>query len=71
VCTLIPTYHPLYEVVDAELLLIDDHFAHSNLRHWAAFTRTAAVLCAAAGADRVDETVARNAVTLHGGGVSA
>lgn len=72
VCRLIPTYHPLYDGVDAELLLlIDDHFAHGNLRHWAAFTRTAAELCAAAGSDRVDESVARNAFTLHGGGVSA
>jgi hypothetical protein len=52
-------------------LLIDDHFAHGNLRHWAAFTKTAAELCSAAGAERVDEAVARNAFTLHGGGVSA
>jgi hypothetical protein len=72
VCRLIPTYHPLYDGVAAELLLlIDDHFAHGNLRHWAAFTKTAAELCAAAGAGRVDESVARNAFTLHGGGVSA
>ncbi len=72
VCRLIPTYHPLYHGVDAELLLlIDDHFAHGNLRHWAAFTKTAAALCAAANSERVDEAVARNAFTLHGGGVSA
>ena len=70
VCRLLPTYHPLYDGVDPELLLlIDDHFAHGNLRHWAAFTRTAAELCAATGAERVDESVARNAFTLHGGGV--
>jgi hypothetical protein len=71
VCRLIPTYHPLYAGVDAELLLlIDDHFAHGNLRHWAAFTKTAAELCTAAGTVRVDESVARNAFALHGGGVS-
>jgi hypothetical protein len=70
VCRLIPTYHPLYDGADAELLLlIDDHFAHGNLRHWAAFTKTATELCTAVGGDRIDEPVARNAFTLHGGGV--
>jgi hypothetical protein len=69
VCTLIPTFHPLYTGVDVELLLfIDDHFAHGNLRDWAAFTHTATGLCRGRGGARVDERIARNAFTLHGGG---
>jgi len=55
------------------LLLIDDHFAHGNLRDWASFTQTAAELCAAHGQATVDERVARNAFVLHGprGGAGA
>jgi DNA transposition AAA+ family ATPase len=68
VCVLLPRYHPIYAAADAELLLfVDDHFAHGNLRDWAAFTATAVELCRAAGADRVDEQIARNAFALHGG----
>ena len=53
---------------EAELVLfIDDHFAHGNLRDWAAFTATAAQLCRAGGHDRVDESIVRNAFALHGG----
>lgn len=69
VCALIPNFHPLYTGMDRELVLfIDDHFAHGNLRDWAAFTHTAAGLCRAADRDRVDEHIARNAFALHGGG---
>jgi hypothetical protein len=72
VAALIPTFHPIYEGVAGELLLfIDDHIAHGNLRDWAAFTRTAAGLCATHGRDRVDEEIARNAFVLHGGGSDA
>ena len=68
VCTFIPDFHPLYHGVDAELiLLIDDHFAHGNLRDWAAFTHTASLLCIELGRNRLDERVAHNAFTLHGG----
>lgn len=44
---LIPTYHPIYRGADPEmLLLINDRLAHGRLRSWAAFTKTAADLCA-------------------------
>jgi len=72
VCTLIGAFHPIYDGVDRELLLfVDDHFAHGNLRHWASFTQTAAKLCAEHGQDVLDERAARNAFTLHGGGIEA
>ena len=68
VCALLPRFHPIYAGVSADVLLfVDDHFAHGNLRDWAAFTATAAGLCRAAGAGRVDEQIARNAFALHGG----
>lgn len=68
VCALIPRFHPVYAGVEAELLLfIDDHFAHGNLRDWAAITSTAAQLCRAGGHQRVDESIVRNAFALHGG----
>jgi hypothetical protein len=54
--------------VEAELLLfVDDHFAHGNLRDWAAFTATAVGLCQTIGTDRLDERIARNAFALQGG----
>lgn len=35
----IPVYHPIYADVESELIgLVDDHFAHGNMRNWAAFT---------------------------------
>jgi DNA transposition AAA+ family ATPase len=71
VCALIPTFHPIFRGVAAELLLVDDQLAHGNLRDWAVFTRTALELCAIAGRDRLDEEIVRNAFTLHGGGVDA
>jgi len=61
-------FHPVYAEVAAEtLLFVDDHFAHGNLRDWAAFTATAVELCRAGGRDRIDEAIARNAFALHGG----
>jgi hypothetical protein len=68
VCALLPRYHRIYDGVDAELLLfVDDHFAHGNLRDWAAFTATALELCQDTGAEQLDEQIARNAFALHGG----
>ena len=68
VCALLPRFHPIYGGVSADVLLfVDDHFAHGNLRDWAAFTATAAGLCRAAGTGRVDEQIARNAFAPHGG----
>ena len=70
VCSLIGSYHPIYDGVGNELLLfIDEHFAQGNLRRWASFTQTAAKLCAAHDLAAVDERTARNAFTLTSGGV--
>jgi predicted AAA+ superfamily ATPase len=70
VCALMGSFHPIYAGADAELrLLIDDHYTHGNVRDWAAFTLTAARLCAETGRERVDERVVRNTFALHGGGV--
>ena len=67
VCELIGAFHPVYDGVSRELLLlVDGHFAHGNLRDWASFTYTAAKLCADQGRRRLDEEVARNAFALHG-----
>ena len=64
---LMGAFHPVYDGVDAELLLlVDDHFAHGNLRDWASFTFTAAKLCAENGTGRLNEEVARNTFALHG-----
>ena len=70
VCALMGTFHPIYAGVEPEvLLLVDDHFAHGNLRNWASFTHTAAKLCAEHGRARLDAEIARNTFALHGGGV--
>ena len=70
VCALIGEFHPIYAGVDRGLLLfIDEHFAHGNLRDWAAFTQTAAKLCAGHDQPVIDERAARNAFALHSGGV--
>jgi hypothetical protein len=63
-----PVFHPLYAAADPELLLfIDDHFAHGNLRNWAAFTHSAHGLLDKHRRVRLDEQVARNAFALHAG----
>lgn len=70
VCELMGSFHPIYDGVDRELLvMIDDHIGHGNLRHWASFTRSAAALCAHTGRDQLDEDIARNTFAVHGGGV--
>jgi DNA transposition AAA+ family ATPase len=70
VCELIGAFHPIYAGVEPEvLLLVDDHFAHGNLRDWASFTHTAVKLCAEHGRQRLDAEIARNTFALHGGGV--
>jgi DNA transposition AAA+ family ATPase len=70
VCALMGAFHPIYSGVEAEvLLLVDDHFAHGNLRDWASFTHTAVKLCAEHGRERLDAEIARNTFALHSGGV--
>lgn len=67
VCALMGSFHPIYTGVEHEvLLLVDDHFAHGNLREWASFTHTAAKLCGEHRRERVDAEIARNAFALHG-----
>jgi hypothetical protein len=67
---LIRSYHSIYTDAADELLLdVDDVYAHGTLRDWAAFTHTAASLCAEAGRERLDAAVVANAYTLLGGGV--
>lgn len=69
VCELMGDFHPIYAGVEREvLLLVDDHFAHGNLRDWASFTHTAAKHCAEHGRKRLDTEIARNTFALHGGG---
>ena len=68
VLALIPAYHPIYTDVDPELLLlINDQAANGRLRSWAAFTHTAHGICRRNGIARINERVARNALTLLGG----
>jgi DNA transposition AAA+ family ATPase len=65
----IPEYHPIYGRVDPELIgMIDDDFAHGNMRNWAAFTHSALGLLSETGRDLVDEQIVRNVFALHGGG---
>lgn len=64
----IPAYHPLYRSVDPQLIaLIDDLFAHGNLRHWAAFTDSALRVGRDLGQHDLDERLTRNVFALHGG----
>jgi hypothetical protein len=63
-----PTYHPLYAHADPELLsLIDELFAHGNLRNWAAFTDSALRLGRDVDHRELDERLTRNVFALHGG----
>lgn len=65
----LPGYHPLYATCPPALIsLVDDVFAHGNLRHWAAFTLSARQLAAEVGRPVLDEQLARNVFALHGGG---
>ena len=63
----IPGYHALFRDADVALIaLIDDVFAHGNLRAWAEFTHTALEILGGRG--RLTEAVARAAFALHDGG---
>ena len=69
VLTLIPTYHPIYDGVDAELLvLINDKAGNGRMRNWAAFTATAAGICRTTGRDHLDAATAKAALTQLGTG---
>jgi DNA transposition AAA+ family ATPase len=64
----IPGYHALYARAEPELIrLIDDLFAHGNLRNWAAFTDSALRLARDVDRDELDERLTRNVFALHGG----
>ena len=64
----IPAYHPIYADIDPALIaLVDDVFAHGNLRSWAAFTDSALRLQRRVGHDALDERLTRNVFALHGG----
>jgi len=63
-----PAYHPLYAHADPELIgLIDELFAHGNLRNWAAFTDSALRLGPDVDHRQLDERLTRNVFALHGG----
>lgn len=65
----LPAYHALYADCSPDLIaMVDDVFAHGNLRHWAAFTLSARQLAAEVGRPILDEQLARNVFALHGGG---
>nr|BFE29688.1 hypothetical protein GCM10010200_019390 [Actinomadura rugatobispora] len=68
---LMRTYHAIYAPAADELLLeVDDGYGHGTLRNWAAFTQTAAMLCAESGRDQLDADVVANAYALLGGGLN-
>lgn len=68
VLAVIPHYHPLYGGIAPVLIaLIDDLFAHGNLRHWAAFTDSALRIGRDIGQVQLDERLTRNVFALHGG----
>lgn len=68
VLTAIPAYHPIYADTDeAVIALVDDVFAHGNLRNWAAFTDSALRLRRRVGHNALDEQLTRNVFALHGG----
>jgi len=63
----IPAYHALYhDTGDGLIGLIDDVFAHGNLRAWAEFTHTALEILGGRG--QLTEAVARAVFALHDGG---
>jgi DNA transposition AAA+ family ATPase len=69
---IMPRYHAIYREADPELLLeIDEEFAHGNFRHWAAFTKTAALICQEHKQKIVDRKIVDIVLTLHQGGASA
>jgi AAA domain len=67
VLKLIPTYHPIYDGVDPELLLLaNDRVAHGRLRSWAAFTKTAADLCQKQRVKRITAAITKAAIARVG-----
>lgn len=67
VLKLIPTYHPIYDGVDPELLLLaNDRVAHGRLRSWAAFTKTAVDLCNKQRANRITAAITKAAIARVG-----
>lgn len=68
VVRVIPGYHAIYEHAGDELIRFIDHYCgHGNFRNWAAFTLSAADLCAEVGRAALDEQIARNTFALLGG----
>lgn len=60
---LIPTYHPIYEGVEPELLVaIDNEVTRGHMRSWAVFTHNALQLCERAGKARIDDAVVRHTI---------
>ena len=67
---IIPRYHPIYADAHLDVIrLIDDEFAHGNLRDWSGFTATAAEICDEHDLSAITEQVVRSAFVLHGGGL--
>jgi hypothetical protein len=48
------------------LLLINDRLAHGRLRSWAAFTKTAADLCARQQVEQLSPAIANSAIARVG-----
>jgi Cdc6-like AAA superfamily ATPase len=56
---MLPNYHPMYEHADSELLLeVDQQRCHGILRHWSAFTASAAQLLAPRGEQTLTGAIA-------------
>lgn len=69
VLKLMPKYHAIYNDCDETLIeTVDDRFAHGNFRKWAAFTATAADICAERKLSKVDTDVVEHGFWRHGGG---
>lgn len=70
--TIMPRYHSIYREADLELLFeIDEELAHGNFRHWAACTKTAALLCQERNQETIDRKVVDIVLTLHRGEANA
>lgn len=69
---IMPRYHAIYCEAEVELLLeIDEEFAHGNFRNWAAFTKTAALMCEERKRKAIDRQIVDATFGLHQGGASA
>jgi DNA transposition AAA+ family ATPase len=70
--TIMPRYHAVYADADMELLLeIDEELAHGNFRHWAACTKTAALICEKRKLETIDREIVDAVLALHRGETSA